>query len=78
MKFDVLFGQPRVSALADAVSIALCSYGLDVPYAYNRKEKKDHGEGGKLVGADIKRKKVLIIDDVITAEARQYAEAMTM
>ena len=42
-------------------------YGIDAGFAYNRKEAKDHGEGGKLVGADMKEKRVLVIDDVITA-----------
>lgn len=42
-------------------------YNLDIPYAYNRKEEKNHGEGGNLVGASMEGKKVLIIDDVITA-----------
>ena len=78
VKFDVLFGPAyKGITLASAVSIALCNYGLDIPYAYNRKEKKDHGEGGKLVGADIRDKKVLIIDDVITA-GTAIREAMTM
>ena len=40
---------------------------MDVGFAYNRKEAKDHGEGGKLVGADMKGKKVLVVDDVISA-----------
>eukprot|EP00943_MAST-04B_sp_MAST-4B-sp1_P009797 g9797.t1 len=78
VKFDVLFGPAyKGITLASAVSIALCDYGMDVPYAYNRKEKKDHGEGGKLVGAPIKGKNVLIIDDVITA-GTAIREAMTM
>ena len=42
-------------------------YGIDVGFAYDRKEAKDHGEGGKLVGASMENKRVLIIDDVITA-----------
>ena len=45
----------------------LAQRGVDVPFAYNRKEKKDHGEGGLLVGAPVKGKRVLIVDDVITA-----------
>lgn len=78
VKFDVLFGPAyKGITLASAVSIALCDYGMDIPYAYNRKEKKDHGEGGKLVGAPIKGKQVLIIDDVITA-GTAIREAMTM
>jgi orotate phosphoribosyltransferase len=42
-------------------------FGIDVGFAYDRKEAKDHGEGGKLVGASMKDKRVLIVDDVITA-----------
>ena len=43
------------------------SFDVNVGFAYNRKEAKDHGEGGVLVGADMKNKKILIVDDVITA-----------
>jgi orotate phosphoribosyltransferase len=54
--------------LAAAVAIAYGDlYKKDIPFAYNRKETKDHGEGGVLVGAQMEGKKVLIIDDVITA-----------
>jgi orotate phosphoribosyltransferase len=42
-------------------------YGINVDFAYNRKEVKDHGEGGQLVGASMAQRRVLIIDDVITA-----------
>ena len=63
--------------LASTVAIALTEFGLDVPFAYNRKEKKDHGEGGQLVGAKIEGKRVLIIDDVITA-GTAIREAMGM
>jgi orotate phosphoribosyltransferase len=52
--------------LAAATAIALADTGRNVPYAYNRKEAKDHGEGGSLVGAPVKGK-VVIIDDVISA-----------
>jgi orotate phosphoribosyltransferase len=52
--------------LAAATAIALADVGRNVPYAYNRKEAKDHGEGGSLVGAPVKGK-VVIIDDVISA-----------
>ena len=52
--------------LAAATAIALADAGRNVPYAYNRKEVKDHGEGGSLVGAPVKGK-VIIIDDVISA-----------
>jgi len=52
--------------LAAATAIALADQGRNVPYAYNRKEAKDHGEGGSLVGAPVQGK-VVIVDDVISA-----------
>jgi orotate phosphoribosyltransferase len=66
--FDVLFGPaykgiPLVATTAMALSEF---HQIDTPFAYNRKEKKDHGEGGILVGAELKGE-VLIVDDVITA-----------
>jgi len=66
--YDILFGPaykgiPLVSAIAYALSV---NHGIDKPYAFNRKEAKDHGEGGLIVGADLNGK-VLIVDDVITA-----------
>lgn len=66
--FDVLLGPAyKGIPLAAATAIALSDHhGLDVPFAYNRKEAKDHGEGGTLVGTPL-RGKVLVIDDVITA-----------
>lgn len=66
--FDVLFGPAyKGIPLAAATAIALADgHGRDVPYAFNRKEIKDHGEGGNLIGAPL-RGRVLIIDDVITA-----------
>lgn len=69
VEFDVLFGPAyKGITLAAAVAIAYAElYDVDLPFAYNRKEAKDHGEGGVLVGADMTGKKVLIIDDVITA-----------
>jgi orotate phosphoribosyltransferase len=68
LEYDVLFGPaykgiPLVSSLAVALSV---SHGIDKPYAFNRKEVKDHGEGGSIVGAELKGK-MLIVDDVITA-----------
>ena len=67
LHFDMLFGPAyKGIVLAAAVAVELARLGLNVPYAYNRKEAKDHGEGGTLVGAPI-RGQVLIIDDVISA-----------
>jgi len=68
IEFDVLFGPAyKGITLAAATSIALAEqHGIDMPYCFNRKEAKAHGEGGSLVGAPLEGK-VLIIDDVITA-----------
>lgn len=68
VQFDVLFGPAyKGIPLAAATACALADqFGADVPYAYNRKEAKDHGEGGTLVGAKLSGR-VMIIDDVITA-----------
>ncbi|MCL6263967.1 orotate phosphoribosyltransferase [Craterilacuibacter sp. RT1T] len=67
IEFDMLFGPAyKGIILAAATSMALAEKGRNLPFAYNRKEAKDHGEGGVLVGAPLKGK-VLIIDDVITA-----------
>ena len=67
LEFDVIFGPAyKGIPLATATAVALASeHGRSVPYAFNRKEAKDHGEGGSIVGALAGR--VLIIDDVITA-----------
>ncbi len=65
--FDMLFGPAyKGITLASAVAVELARQGRNVPFAYNRKEAKDHGEGGTLVGAPV-RGRVLIIDDVISA-----------
>ena len=68
LEFDMLFGPAyKGIPLAAAVSIALADHhDRDVPYAFNRKEAKDHGEGGTLVGAPVQGR-VLIVDDVISA-----------
>ncbi|MEP4486307.1 MAG: orotate phosphoribosyltransferase [Halioglobus sp.] len=68
IEFDVLLGPAyKGIPLAAATAVALADHhGRDVPFAYNRKEAKAHGEGGVLVGAPL-RGKVLVIDDVITA-----------
>ncbi len=65
---DVLYGPAyKGIPLAAATAIALADHhGIDMPYAFNRKEAKDHGEGGIIVGAPLQGK-VLIIDDVISA-----------
>jgi orotate phosphoribosyltransferase len=66
---SVIFGPAyKGIPLSVATSIALAKQGLDIGYCFNRKEAKDHGEGGSLVGAGLKDgDKVLVIDDVITA-----------
>ena len=67
LDFDMLFGPAyKGIPLATAVAIAMAHKGRDVPLAFNRKEAKDHGEGGSLIGAPL-RGRVLIVDDVITA-----------
>ena len=67
LKFDMLFGPAyKGIPLAAAVSIELARLGRNLPFAYNRKEAKDHGEGGTLVGAPVKGR-VLIVDDVMSA-----------
>ncbi len=67
LAFDMLFGPAyKGITLAAAVAIELARLGRNVPYAYNRKEAKDHGEGGTLVGAPVAGR-VLIVDDVISA-----------
>ena len=67
IRVDVLFG-PAYKGIPIAVctSMALGSLGYDVSFAFNRKEAKNHGEGGNIVGGDIRRK-VLILDDVLTS-----------
>ncbi|KUJ83931.1 orotate phosphoribosyltransferase [Microbulbifer flavimaris] len=67
VEFDVIFGPAYKGIPLGAVTaVALAQKGVDKPFCYNRKEAKDHGEGGTLVGAPLEGK-VLIIDDVITA-----------
>ena len=68
IEFDVLFGPAyKGIPLAAATSVALYDkYQLEIPWCFDRKEEKDHGEGGQIVGAPLQGK-VLIIDDVITA-----------
>jgi len=67
IQFDMLFGPAyKGITLAASIAIALARQGHNVPYAYNRKEAKDHGEGGTVVGAQLVGR-VLIVDDVISA-----------
>ena len=67
MQFDMIFGPAyKGIPLGAAVAIELARLGRNVPFAYNRKEAKDHGEGGTLVGAPLKGR-VLIVDDVMSA-----------
>src|SRR5512147_273423 len=67
VEFDMLFGPAyKGIPLVAGTSIALAEQGRNVPYCFNRKEAKDHGEGGTTVGAKLQGR-VLIIDDVISA-----------
>ena len=67
IEFDMLFGPAyKGIVLASAVAIELARLGHNRPFAYNRKEAKNHGEGGTLVGAPLKGR-VLIVDDVMSA-----------
>jgi len=68
IRFDMVFGPAyKGIALVVATVVALSAeHGRSVPYAFNRKEAKDHGEGGRIVGAPLQGR-VLIVDDVITA-----------
>jgi orotate phosphoribosyltransferase len=67
VEFDMIFGPAyKGIPLGAALAIELSRLGLNVPFAYNRKEAKDHGEGGSLVGAPLKGR-VLIVDDVMSA-----------
>jgi len=76
LPFDMLFGPAyKGITLAAGAAIALAEQGRNVPFCYNRKEAKDHGEGGMTVGAPLQGR-VLIIDDVISAgtSARESVE----
>ena len=78
IKCDVILGPAyKGIPLATSMAVALSeSHGIDMPYAFNRKEAKAHGEGGSLVGAALKGR-VLIVDDVITA-GTAIREVMTI
>jgi orotate phosphoribosyltransferase len=78
LAFDMLFGPAyKGITLASAVAVELARLGRNVPFAYNRKEAKDHGEGGLMVGAPL-RGRVVIVDDVITdgAAKRESVELL--
>ncbi|UJF22028.1 orotate phosphoribosyltransferase [Shewanella sp. OMA3-2] len=66
--FDLLFGPAyKGIPIATTTAVALCDHhDVDIPYCFNRKEAKTHGEGGSLVGSELKGK-VMLVDDVITA-----------
>lgn len=80
LEFDQLFGPAyKGIPLVSTVAIAYAQAGRDLPYSFNRKEAKDHGEGGNIVGAKL-QDRVLIVDDVMTAgtavrEAVQWVHA---
>ncbi|KZT51137.1 orotate phosphoribosyltransferase [Calocera cornea HHB12733] len=67
--FDILFGPAYkgIPFAALACHALYTEYGVSVDYAYNRKEAKDHGEGGSTVGAPLKGKRVVVLDDVMTS-----------
>lgn len=69
IKFDVLFG-PSYKGIPIVVSTSIAlknQHNLNISYSFNRKEKKTYGEQGQLIGSDIKNKKIIILDDVITS-----------
>ncbi len=77
IEFDVLFGPAyKGIPIAVATATALAQRGVNVGVAYNRKEVKDHGEGGQLVGAPVTGR-VLLIDDVLTS-GKAIREALTL
>ncbi len=79
IEFDVIFGPAyKGIPIATATSMELFQrFHVNKPWCFNRKEAKDHGEGGSLVGAPLRAKRVLIIDDVITA-GTAIREVMTI
>ena len=79
IKYDVVFGPAyKGIPLATAMACELAQRGRDLPLSFNRKEAKDHGEGGQLIGADMNGKRVLIVDDVITAGTDRRSAAQSV
>ncbi len=76
--FDLVFGPAyKGIPLATALAVALSAFqGRDLPYAFDRKEIKDHGEGGRVVGATLSGRRAIIVDDVISSgcSSREAAE----
>ncbi|GMF00374.1 unnamed protein product [[Candida] boidinii] len=75
IEFDILFGPAYKGIPLAAITVTkLYEIGgekyANIGYSFNRKEAKDHGEGGNIVGCDLKGKKILIIDDVMTADKK--------
>lgn len=68
IEYDLVFGPAyKGIPIATTTVVALCDHhDIDAPYCFNRKEKKDHGEGGSLVGSDLAGR-IVLVDDVITA-----------
>ena len=78
LEFDMLFGPAyKGITLASATAVELARLGRNVPFAYNRKEAKGHGEGGTLVGAPLAGR-VVVIDDVITDGASKRESVETI
>ena len=78
VRFDLLFGPAyKGIPLATALACEFARRGRELPLAFDRKEAKDHGEGGRLIGAPLDGKRVLIVDDVITA-GTAVREALTL
>ncbi len=69
LKYDVIFGPAYkgIPIVSSTVVALFEHHNVDVPYCFNRKEAKDHGEGGNLVGSSIYQQRVMLVDDVITA-----------
>ncbi|OCG35017.1 orotate phosphoribosyltransferase [Gilliamella sp. Gris1-4] len=69
LEYDVIFGPAyKGIPIVSSTVVALSEYhNVDIPYCFNRKEAKDHGEGGNLVGSSIYQQRVMLVDDVITA-----------